>query len=208
MLGKPALPTSLLSWPDLDDTLVLTKDVDTQAYQRVCQLGHQLLPGLDQERLLADWRTVFAAQPWDPEHKVGDSYFGKRNWYMGLEKVAACPPQLASPYLHVDPKVCTQKTHSHPRAYPMSTSSWAGASSGPKRCPALRGVGPGHSKAPSSFRFHCFDHPAGRSMTGRTSSLTNSADTSFPFQFVCSLAAIGSRWCVSLGAGGSIPLSN
>ncbi|GAB4824198.1 hypothetical protein N2152v2_011244 [Parachlorella kessleri] len=68
---------------DLDDTLVLTKDVDAQAHQRVCQLGRQLMPGLDGQRLLADWRAVFGAQPWDPEHKVD-----VEEWRAGLWRQA------------------------------------------------------------------------------------------------------------------------
>lgn len=56
---------------DLDDTLVLTGQADVQALRRVCELAGQLLPGLDTDRLLRDWRVLFQETPWDPEGQVG-----------------------------------------------------------------------------------------------------------------------------------------
>ena len=95
--AHPAVPPSTLPRPcprparrptDLDDTLVLTKHIDAQAYVRVCELGRRLLPGLDEAQLVADWRRLFAAQPWDPEHKARGA---------GLEYVCAACARRALP---------------------------------------------------------------------------------------------------------------
>ncbi len=49
---------------------MLTNHIDGQAYERVCALARQLAPGLDEQALIAHWRLLFGAQPWDPEHQV------------------------------------------------------------------------------------------------------------------------------------------
>lgn len=69
----PPLPSRRIKaiFFDLDDTLVQTKDIDVEAYERVVELAHQLVPGLDGQQLIADWRALFRDLPWDPEHKVG-----------------------------------------------------------------------------------------------------------------------------------------
>lgn len=55
---------------DLDDTLVLTKNADLRAYEYVTTLAQQSHSHLDATRLIADWKGLFAVNPWDPEDKV------------------------------------------------------------------------------------------------------------------------------------------
>jgi hypothetical protein len=58
------------AFADLDDTLVLTNHIDKRAYERVRELARQQAPGLDEQQLIADWKALFGAQPWDPDHRV------------------------------------------------------------------------------------------------------------------------------------------
>lgn len=72
---QPATPSSSPLFPfihlaDLDDTLVLTKDADVRAYQRVTAIAKQSHPSIDEDKIIKDWRHLFAASPWDPEGQV------------------------------------------------------------------------------------------------------------------------------------------
>lgn len=51
---------------DLDDTLVLTEDADVAAFACVATLAEEMLPGIDGQRLVEEWRPLF--------HEIGRAH--------------------------------------------------------------------------------------------------------------------------------------
>ncbi|KAK9815634.1 hypothetical protein WJX72_007201 [[Myrmecia] bisecta] len=81
---------------DLDDTLVLTQDADLQAYAAVAELTHQLLPQVDVDRLIDDWRIEFVSSPWDPTHQVDVHIWRTALWCKALQKQGVADQEVAS----------------------------------------------------------------------------------------------------------------
>ena len=73
----PPLPTPRCT--DLDDTLVSTSGADRVAFSEVAALAPALVPeaDVDGEALVARWRLLFGAAPWDPHDLVG-GWVGRR----------------------------------------------------------------------------------------------------------------------------------
>lgn len=70
---------------DLDDTLVQTSDHDKRAFAKVAELAQQTHPEVDGDKLIADFKVLFKATPWDPEYKV----CGPQG-HPSLERCVAC----------------------------------------------------------------------------------------------------------------------
>ena len=71
---------------DLDDTLVATSVHDVRAFAAVTALAAQRSAGVDQEKLLADFKAEFKRVPWDPDYKVEVTEWRASLWAQALEK--------------------------------------------------------------------------------------------------------------------------
>ncbi|CAM6121364.1 unnamed protein product [Calypogeia fissa] len=70
---------------DMDDTLVLTHEVDSQAHLAVMALVAQRAPHVDQSAVLRDFLERFNVDAWDPEHKVEVQEWRAGLWSTALE---------------------------------------------------------------------------------------------------------------------------
>lgn len=71
---------------DLDDTLVATSVHDVRAFAAVTALAAERSAGVDQAKLLADFKDEFRRVPWDPEYKVEVTEWRAGLWAGALEK--------------------------------------------------------------------------------------------------------------------------
>lgn len=55
---------------DLDDTLVLTADADEASHAAVLTQLSDHVPALNPDAVLAAWKLLFAAAPWDVTHQA------------------------------------------------------------------------------------------------------------------------------------------
>ena len=53
-----------------DDTLVLTRDADTQGLKAAARLCQELCPDVDALKVVQSWRVRFVSAPWDPAGQV------------------------------------------------------------------------------------------------------------------------------------------
>lgn len=59
---------------DMDDTLVLTHEADSQAFLAVMAIVAERAPQVDQSAVLRDFQERWKNEPWDPEQKVLPSH--------------------------------------------------------------------------------------------------------------------------------------
>ncbi|MDA9080167.1 hypothetical protein N9M16_01905 [Candidatus Dependentiae bacterium] len=71
---------------DLDDTLVLTSEIDIGAHHIVGEVASILSPGIVVERLVADFKEEFQREPWDPEYIVEVNEWRARLWARALTR--------------------------------------------------------------------------------------------------------------------------
>lgn len=69
---------------DLDDTLVLTADADEASHTAVSAALAQRRPPLDGAAVLAAWKPLFAAAPWDVTHQVPVEEWRAALWLQAL----------------------------------------------------------------------------------------------------------------------------
>jgi N-acylneuraminate-9-phosphatase len=168
MLRAQALvfsPAAVRCLADLDDTLIATAQADAEAYEEVVALLTGLHPGLDAARLIAEWRALFAASPWDADHK------------------ARSRPRRAAPSV----RACSCSPTAHPRGGPPRAFRPPGRRASPAlaSASAARGAGggPPHSAHFAAlFRFCCLKPLAVESLLGRTPHSSADACSTWPPQ--------------------------
>lgn len=64
---------------DLDDTLVLTADADQLSHAAVLAQLSDHAPALNPDAVLAAWKLLFAAAPWDVTHQARILVLSPRN---------------------------------------------------------------------------------------------------------------------------------
>ncbi|KAK9917424.1 hypothetical protein WJX75_004226 [Coccomyxa subellipsoidea] len=69
---------------DMDDTLVLTGEADTRAYNDVMDLAKRLHAQIDAKALLKAWKERFLKAPWDMNHKVHVDEWRIGLWHSAL----------------------------------------------------------------------------------------------------------------------------